>query len=104
MRVSVLEPWGAVYEGNMEQVILPGEDGDLCVLDFHHPFLHRLRKGVIEMTRQGGLAPTRGRTAVGAAAGRPLRIAILEGVARMSSNELVIMVETERSKQKAVGR
>lgn len=90
MRVSVLEPWRAVFEGNVEEVLLPGEDGDLCVLDFHHPFLHRLRKGVIEMTRQGASRATR-------AAGGPVRITILEGVARMSSNELVIMVETEHN-------
>ena len=82
MRVSVLEPWGALYEGNADQVVLPGEDGDLAVLDFHHPFMHRLRKGVIELKSR-----------------QPLQLAILDGVARMSGNELVILVETERARK-----
>lgn len=82
MRVSVVDPWRMLYEGNVEEAILPGEDGELCVLDFHHPFLYRLRRGMIQLTRSG------------ARQGGHVRIAVMDGVARMAGNELVIVVET----------
>lgn len=75
MRVSVIEPWRVLYEGNAKEVVLPGEDGELCVLDFHHPFLCRLRRGTIGVKPAGA------------------RITIRDGVARMAGNELVILVE-----------
>lgn len=78
MRVSVLEPWRVIYEGNAKEAVLPGEDGELCVLDFHHPFLYRLCRGVIALQPAGA------------------RIPIADGVARMTGNELVILVEAER--------
>jgi len=101
MRVSVVDPWRMVFEGNVEEVILPGEDGELCVLDFHHPFLYRLCRGMIQLKRSGA---RRGARVMGGP-GAEVRIAILDGVARMAGNELVIVVEVaESSKQKAVGR
>jgi F0F1-type ATP synthase epsilon subunit len=74
MQVSILEPKGTIWEGNARQVTLPAEDGEVCVLDFHQPFLMRLKKGVI-------LLPDR-------------RTAIKDGIAFMKSNALKIFVET----------
>ena len=86
MRVAVVDPWRMVFEGNVEEAILPGEDGEFCVLDFHQPFLYRLRRGTIQLKRSG--ARVMGRVEAG------VRIAIMNGVARMAANELVIVVET----------
>jgi len=74
MRVSVLEPKGTIWEGNAKEIILPTEDGEVCILDFHQSFLMRLKKGIIRL-------PDR-------------RTAIKDGVAFMRSNALKIFVET----------
>ena len=90
MRVSVVEAWRVLYEGNVDEVLLPGEDGEVCVLDFHHPFLYRLRKGAIQLMRRTTREGTR------ALGGREVesRILIADGVAKMTGNELVILVDT----------
>jgi F0F1-type ATP synthase epsilon subunit len=90
MRVSVIDPWHVLYEGNAEEVLLPGDDGELCVLDFHHPFLYRLRKGAVQILK----SRTRDATPVPPRAQVEARIPIHDGVARMAGNELVILVDT----------
>ena len=90
MRVSVVDPWRMVFEGNVEEAILPGEDGELCVLDFHQPFLYRLRRGTIQLKRTGARPGVRVMAGVEA----EVQIAIIDGVARMAANELVIVIET----------
>lgn len=73
MQVSILEPKKVVWEGQAKEVRLPAEDGELCVLDFHQPFLIRLRKGVVRSDN--------------------LRTVIKDGVAFLRSNNLVLFVE-----------
>ncbi len=73
MQVSILEPKKIVWEGQAKEVRLPTEDGDVCVLDFHEPFLIRLRKGVVRSDRQ--------------------RTAIKDGIAFLRSNKLILFVE-----------
>lgn len=80
MRVTILEPRLSLYDGNAQEVVLPSEDGELCVLDFHQPFLCALCPGSIKI----GNPKT----------GEEKRIFISRGVARMRANELSIMVET----------
>ena len=74
MRVRILDAQKVIYEGDFKEVLLPGEDGELSVLDFHQPFLYRLRKGYIQ------LQPHR-------------HFLIKDGVAKMQNNQLIIMVE-----------
>ena len=73
MQGSILEPKKIVWEGQAKEVRLPTEDGDVCVLDFHEPFLIRLRKGVVRSDRQ--------------------RTAIKDGIAFLRSNKLILFVE-----------
>jgi F0F1-type ATP synthase epsilon subunit len=73
MQVSILEPRRVIWEGRAKEVLLPAEDGEVCVLDFHQPFLIRLRKGVIRADQQ----PT----------------AVRGGVAFLRSNNLILFVE-----------
>jgi len=91
----VVDPWRMVFEGNVEEAILPGEDGELCVLDFHHPFLYRLRRGMIQLKRSGARPGVR----VMGGQRAEVRIAIMDGVARMAGNELVIVGETPRTEK-----
>ena len=73
MRVSILEPKKVVWEGQAKEVRLPAQDGDVCVLDFHQPFLIRLRKGVVRRDN--------------------VRTAIKDGIAFLRSNNLILFVE-----------
>jgi len=91
MRVSVLDAWRSWYEGNAGEVLLPGEEGELCVLDFHHPFLCRLREGIVQVVTKGPRERAGGRRASRVEAAVPIR----EGIARMTGNELVVLIETQ---------
>ena len=73
MQVSILEPKKVVWEGRAKEVRLPAEDGEVCVLDFHQPFLIRLRKGVVRSDK--------------------VRTAIKDGIAFLRSNNLILFVE-----------
>ena len=73
MQVSILEPKKVVWEGQAKEVRLPAQDGDVCVLDFHQPFLIRLRKGIVKSDKA--------------------RTAIKDGIAFLRSNKLVIFAE-----------
>ena len=97
MRVAVVDPWRMVFEGNVEEAILPGQDGEFSVLDFHQPFLYRLRRGTIQLKRSGARPGVRVMGGVEA----EVRIAIMDGVAKMAANELVILIETPRQPQHA---
>ncbi len=73
MQVSILEPKKIVWEGQAKEVCLPAEDGEVCVLDFHQPFLIRLRKGVVRSDKT--------------------RTAIKDGIAFLRGNSLILFVE-----------
>jgi len=79
MRVVVLAMAGTLFESEAEEVRLPGEDGEISVMDFHQPFLHRLRKGYILVS-----SPKKNKA-------EEKRIPIQDGVARMSGNELTVL-------------
>lgn len=73
MQISILEPKKAVWEGRAKEVRLPAQDGEICVLDFHQPFLVRLTKGIVRADKQ--------------------RLAIKDGLAFLQSNNLILFVE-----------
>ncbi|MFA5356793.1 MAG: hypothetical protein WC301_05265 [Candidatus Omnitrophota bacterium] len=74
MRVSILEPKGAIWEGMAEEVKLPSREGQMCVLDFHQPFVVRLMKGDLIFS------------------GR--KLAVKDGIAYMRANALTVFAQT----------
>lgn len=61
LRVMLLQGAQRVFSGTAAQVVLPGDEGDVAVLDFHAPMLCALRAGDIEIDDarfavRGGLA------------------------------------------------
>ncbi len=74
MRLAILEPKGEIWQGMATQVNLPALDGQMCVLDFHQPFLVRLNRGNILFSDR--------------------RITIKDGIAFMRSNALIVFVQT----------
>lgn len=78
MHISVLEIKKTAYEGNAKEVILPADDGEITVLDFHQPFLCALRSGYITIKDKPD----------------NIRLKIRYGLAKMIRNDLVINIET----------
>ncbi len=74
-KVSILDIKEAslIFQDNVSSVILPGEDGEMTVLDFHQPFIATLKKGKLKVD------------------GMNLRIK--SGVAGMRDEELSILVD-----------
>jgi len=74
MRFAILEPKGAIWQGMANKVNLPASEGEMCVLDFHQPFVVRLKKGNIIFSN--------------------MRLAIKDGIAFMRSNNLTVFAQT----------
>lgn len=65
-----------IFEKLVSEVILPGEEGELSILDFHQPIVSRLKQGLIKINTE-----------------IPKFIKIKEGIAGMNGKELVILVK-----------
>ena len=63
-----------LYQGNVKEVTLPGEEEEITFMDFHQPLLCRLSKGSVRMRTPDG------------------EIKIKGGIAKMYRNELVLLV------------
>ena len=74
MRVTIVDAKEVIFEKTADKTLLPAHDGEICVLDYHEPFLCRLRKGLVRIDDS-------------------FAVGINDGVARMSANELIVMVE-----------
>ena len=53
LQLTVVTPAGQAYDGEVEQVVLPGSEGDFGVLEQHERFLTSLRPGALEILRSG---------------------------------------------------
>ena len=74
MRLAILDSKKALWQGMSKKVTIPASDGEMCVLDFHQPFVVRLGKGKIVFS--GG------------------RVPIKDGIAFMRSNSLTVFAQT----------
>ena len=77
-QVSILDLKKAmlIFEEMVSGIVLPGEEGELSILDFHQPIISCLKKGVIKIDAE-----------------KPVFIKIKEGIAGMNGKELVVLVE-----------
>lgn len=91
MRISIVNPFKKIFEGNAQEIILPGEDGEVAVLDFHQPFLYCLTRGFITVKERLFKQEKDGSGIKQANS----RIMIKKGVAMMQGNELLVLVETD---------
>lgn len=73
MKLSILEPKGVIWQGMASKVKLPALEGEMCVLDFHQPFIVRLKKGKIAFSKA--------------------RISVKDGIAFMRSNTLNVFAQ-----------
>jgi len=80
MRTRILNGKETEYSGETYQVILPGLDGEFSVLDFHQPFLYRLRKGIIKVQEKEKSE-------------KEMLFNVRDGLARFRGNDLLVMKE-----------
>lgn len=62
-----------IFKKNASSVILPGEEGQMTVLDFHQSFIVTLEKGIVKIDN--------------------LNIGVKKGIAAMKDNKLSMLVE-----------
>ena len=63
-----------IFQEIVSNVVLPGDDGEISILDFHQPIISCLKNGIIKINSNNS-------------------ICIKEGIAKMKDNELVLLVE-----------
>ena len=76
--LTIVTPEGQAFDGPVDEVVLPGAEGDFGVLNGHEPFLTALRIGGLELIAGGERRY--------AACGR--------GFAEISGSEVTVMVAT----------
>ena len=54
LQLTVVTPEGQAYSGSVEQVVLPGSEGDFGVLEEHERTLAPLQHGAVEIKTAGG--------------------------------------------------
>lgn len=76
-KVSILDIKTAslLFQDMVKCVILPGEEGELSVMDFHHLMIAKLKKGTVKADRY--------------------HMSIEKGIAKAEDNELVILAERQ---------
>ena len=77
MKVYINTVFEEVYSGEAEEVILPGDDGELSIMNFHQPIVCRLTKGAVRIIAHRSVK----------------LIPITDGVAHMEGDTLKIMAE-----------
>jgi F-type H+-transporting ATPase subunit epsilon len=78
IELTVVTPEGEAYAGPVEEVVLPGSEGEFGVLALHERFLAPLRPGVMEV-RTGS---------------ESLWHAVSDGFADVNSERVVVMVDS----------
>lgn len=74
--VMILNPQKVVFEGKVESVILPGEQGVFEVLPFHKRMLSRLITGILTVGNKN--------------------FYIRRGVAKINQNKVTVIIEEKR--------
>jgi len=54
MKLEIVAPLGKIYEGEVKEVTLPGEDGEFGVLEGHAPLVSTLKAGVVDIKKDSG--------------------------------------------------
>lgn len=78
MKLAIVTPQGAAFEGEVDGVVLPGSEGDFGVLPEHERFLCPLRIGEVQI-QQGG---------------RTIYAAVAGGFADVSGSQVTVLADT----------
>jgi len=83
MNVRILTAQEKLFDGEAIEVVLPGDDGEFSILDFHQPCIYSLRPGQVKVR----LKKNKG------SKGEEKKFTIKLGVAKMEIDKLVILAE-----------
>ena len=86
MKVDILTIFKSLLSVQANEVILPGEDGEVSVWDLHQPCLYSLRAGRIIVRNRVGIGQAQGPDGAKS-------IPIKRGIAIIGENKLTAMVE-----------
>lgn len=78
--LTVVTPEGEAYSGPVDEVVLPGSEGEFGVLESHERFLAPLQPGVLEIRTQSGSQWA----------------AVSDGFADVNAERVVVMVDSLR--------
>ena len=54
MKISIVTPFGKIYEGEIKEATFPGVEGEFGVLEGHAPLITNLKPGVITLKKENG--------------------------------------------------
>lgn len=54
LMLSIVTPYGKIYDGSVESVVMPGSEGEFGVYPGHCSLLSSLKTGVIEICKPNG--------------------------------------------------
>ncbi len=81
LHFELVSPEKLVFSGEVEQVDVPGVEGDFGVLEGHAPFVTTLRPGILTVHGSGGAQ----------------RIVVLGGFAEVSAEGLIVLADVAES-------
>jgi F-type H+-transporting ATPase subunit epsilon len=58
LHFDLVSPERRLFAGNVDQVVVPGDEGDFAVLPKHAPFMSVIRPGAISVTESGATTRT----------------------------------------------
>lgn len=76
---ELVSPERVLFSGPVEQVVVPGDDGDMTIMALHAPVMTTLRSGIVSVTEDKGAAR---------------RLYVRGGFADVTANGLTILAET----------
>jgi F-type H+-transporting ATPase subunit epsilon len=77
-QLTIVTPQGSIFDGPVDNVVLPGTEGDFGVLESHERLLAPLRIGEAEIREAGGTTFA----------------AIADGFAQVDGDKVVVLVES----------
>ena len=95
-KFELVSPARLVVSGDVEQVLVPGSEGDFTVLAYHAPVLTTLRPGVVDIVTAGGESVryfVRGGFAEVGPAGLTILAETAVDLAEMDASDLVQSIE-----------
>ncbi len=79
LRLELVSPAGAVFEGDVAQVILPGITGEMGILPKHAPLVTQLAIGHMRVQKTDGSW---------------LDFAVAEGFAKVQTNKVIVLADS----------
>jgi|TARA_B100000315_G_C14040234_1_gene347142 F0F1-type ATP synthase epsilon subunit len=82
MKIEIITHKEKLYDAQAKEVVLPGVYEEFSVLDFHQPFLYRLKRGYVKVFERQDKSKKGYKSFL-----------IQEGIAKMLGNTLTVLAQ-----------